>query len=66
MELEMVAIPLFKGLKPGAFLKASSCFIFCSAGNGYSSPLLIFLKKERNYSFRKMQEMPKIHNLVFL
>lgn len=50
MELEMVAIPLFRGLKPGAFLNASSCFIFCSAGKQSSSPLLISLKKERNYS----------------
>lgn len=40
MELEMVAIPLFRGLKPGAFLNASSCFIFCSVGNGSSSTLL--------------------------
>ena len=63
MELEMVAIPLFRGLKPGAFLNTSSCFIFCSAGNVSSSPLLISLKKEGNY---RLWEMPKIHYWFFL
>lgn len=32
MELEMLAIPLFRGLDPGAFLNNSTCFKFCSAG----------------------------------
>lgn len=39
---KMVAIPLFRGLKPGAFLNTSSCFIFRSVGNGSSFPLLIW------------------------
>lgn len=50
MELEMVAIPLFRVLKPGAFLNTSSCFIFCSIEKGSSSPLLIFLNTQRNYT----------------
>lgn len=50
MELETVAILLFRGLKPGALLNASSCFIFYSVRNGSSSPLLISLKKKENYS----------------
>lgn len=66
MELEMVAIPLFRGLKPGAFLNASSCFIFYSLGKGSSSPLLISLKKERNYSLWEILEMPKMQNRFFL
>lgn len=51
MELKNGCNPFFRGLKPGAFLNTSSCFIFHSAGNGSSLPLLIWKERmEANYS----------------
>ena len=50
----MVAILLFRGLKPGAFLNASTCFIFCSVGNGFFFPLLI--------SFENGKELQSVKN----
>ena len=45
MELEMVAIPLFRGLKTGAFLNTSSCFVFCSVREWILFPLINFLEE---------------------
>lgn len=45
MELEMVAISLFRGLKPGTLPPALYSFLL-----GSSSPLLISLRNERNYT----------------
>lgn len=63
MELEMVAIPLFRGLNPGAFLNASSCFIFCSVGNGSPSTLLFHWKMKEIMVSKKM---PDIWSWLFL
>lgn len=54
IELEMVAILLLKGLKPGAFLNMSSCFIFRSVGNGSSSLLLLSTKVGRIVFFENI------------
>ena len=65
MELEMAAIPLFRGLNPGAFLKASCCLIFCSVGNRILLSVINFLDNEKkNYYCTIWEKLKKCQYVV--
>lgn len=60
MKLEMVEIPLFRRLKPGAFLNTSFWYILSTVGNEASPPLLNSLQKEMIKFSEKCQTCQKI------